>query len=142
VVIKTRQHLAAVKPQEEGLMLELMHFAEELVDVAEFRTPRGSAAGRKEMEMAKSLIGTMTEKWHPEAFKDEYTGQLTKIIEQKVKAGGKALPKVHAAKKPSNVIDLMAALKDSLAASGGAAKRKTPAKSSASKPPPARRKAG
>jgi DNA end-binding protein Ku len=134
VVIKTRQHLAAVKPQEEGLMLELMHFAEELVEVEEFRTPRGAAAGRKEMEMAKSLINTMTEKWKPEDYKDEYTGQLTKIIQQKVKAGGKALPKLKAAEKPANVIDLMAALQESLAAGSG--KKKTAAKSSP------RRKAG
>src|SRR6185295_7098498 len=39
VVIRTRQHLAAVKPQGRGLMLELMHFPKEMVDVAEFKQP-------------------------------------------------------------------------------------------------------
>src|SRR3954447_13693987 len=39
VVIKTRQHLAAIKPQKSGLMLELMHFPEELVDASEFKAP-------------------------------------------------------------------------------------------------------
>ena len=50
VVIKTRQHLAAVKPQEKGLMLELMHFPEELLDVSEFKAPAGTnrSKGRDE----------------------------------------------------------------------------------------------
>jgi DNA end-binding protein Ku len=134
VVIKTRQHLAAVKPQEEGLMLELMHFDEDLVDVDEFRAPKSVHPAKKELEMARSLISSMTEKWKPEAYKDEYTGELEKVIKEKVKAGGKPLPRVKGAKKPSNVIDLMDALKQSLSA--GSDKSKKPAvpksKSSAS----------
>ena len=106
-------------------MLELMHFADELADVDEFRTPKAASPGKKELEMAKSLIGTMTEKWKPEAYKDEYSGQLEKIIHEKVKAGGKALPKLPAKEKPANVIDLMSALKESLAAG----KKKKPAAS-------------
>jgi non-homologous end joining protein Ku len=39
VVIRTRQHLVAVKPQKKGLMLELMHFPEELIDASEFKAP-------------------------------------------------------------------------------------------------------
>src|SRR4029078_133618 len=46
VVIKTRQHLAAVKPQEKGLMLELMHFATELLDVDEFKVPATKEVGK------------------------------------------------------------------------------------------------
>ena len=136
VVIKTRQHLAAVKPQEEGLMLELMHFAEDLVEVDEFRTPKSTRAAKKEMDMAQSLIKSMSEKWNPEAFKDEYTGALEKLIAQKVKAGGKALPVVKGGAKPANVINLMDALKQSLAGSG---KTKKAAPAAKAKP---RKKAG
>jgi DNA end-binding protein Ku len=71
VVIKTRQHLAAVKPQDEGLMLELMHFAKELKDVEDFKRPKEAKVAKKELDMAKALIESMTEKWHPEAYKDE-----------------------------------------------------------------------
>src|SRR5580693_9284213 len=46
VVIKTRQHLAAVKPQGKGLMLELMHFPEELLDASEFKEPVEKAVGK------------------------------------------------------------------------------------------------
>ena len=140
VVIKTRQHLAAVKPQEKGLMLELMHFADELVDVDEFRTPRGAAVGKKEMDMAKSLISSMSEAWDPDSYKDDYSGQLSKIIQEKVKAGGKPLPKLKSVEKPSNVIDLMAALKESLAAGSGT-KKKTSPKAVSTKKGPARKRA-
>jgi DNA end-binding protein Ku len=125
VVIKTRQHLAAVKPQGEGLMLELMHFAEDLVGVDEFRTPKSARAAKKEMDMAQSLIKSMSEKWNPAAYKDEYTDALEKVIAQKVKSGGKALPTAKTAAKPANVINLMDALKQSLAG-GGKTKRTAP----------------
>jgi DNA end-binding protein Ku len=139
VVIKTRQHLAAVKPQEKGLMLELMHFAEDLVDVDEFRAPKAVHPAKKELEMARTLINSMTEKWKPEVYKDVYTGALEKIIHEKVKAGGKPLPRTKAAPKPSNVIDLMAALKQSLASGSG--KSKKPAHAAKTKPR-SRKKAG
>lgn len=136
VVIKTRQHLAAVKPQEEGLMLELMHFAEDLVEVDEFRTPKSARAAKKEMDMAQSLIKSMSEKWNPADYKDEYTHALEKVIAQKVKAGGKALPTAKTSSKPANVINLMDAPKQSLAGSG---KTKRTAPAAKAKP---RKKAG
>jgi DNA end-binding protein Ku len=128
VVIKTRQHLAAVKPQDDGLMLELMHFAEDLVNVEEFRAPKALHPAKKELEMARTLIGSMTDKWKPEAYRDDYTGALEKVIDEKVKAGGKPLPRVKGAAKPSNVIDLMAALKQSLAGSQGKPKKRAAGK--------------
>ena len=66
VVIRTRQHLAAVKPQEKGLMLELMHFPKELIPVEEFNEPAEKAVGKAEMQMAKQLIGSMTSDWDPD----------------------------------------------------------------------------
>ena len=117
-------------------MLELMHFAEDLVEVDEFRTPKSAHAAKKEMDMARSLITSMSEKWNPVAYKDEYTGALEKIIAQKVKAGGKALPIVKGAARPANVINLMDALKQSLAGTG---KTKKAAPAAKAKP---RKKAG
>jgi len=71
VVIKTRQHLAAVKPQEKGLMLELMHFADELIDVDEFKLPANTDIGKKELQMAEALIDSMSDEWKPDEFVDE-----------------------------------------------------------------------
>ena len=130
VVIKTRQHLAAVKPQDDGLMLELMHFPAELRDPEDFRQPRDARIAAKELEMAKSLIGTMTEKWDPEAYHDEYREALKEMIGRKVSEGDKFEHKSAPRRSPGKVIDLVAVLEESLRAgkSSGAKTKKAPAK--------------
>jgi DNA end-binding protein Ku len=116
VVIKTKQHLAAVKPKGNALVLELMHFAEELLESNELDLPKGDeAVGKKELDMAKALVESMTSKWEPDKYKDQYTEQLKKVIEEKVEAGGKELPAPKGkAKAPTNVVDLVAILKKSI----------------------------
>src|SRR3954463_2781917 len=52
VVIRSKQHLAAVKPQGRGLMLELMHFPRELIDVSEYTLPADAPVSKAEMQMA------------------------------------------------------------------------------------------
>jgi DNA end-binding protein Ku len=127
VVIKTRQHLAAVKPQENGLMLELMHFANELIDVDEFKLPKAKTVGKKELQMAESLIESMSGEWKPEEFVDDYREGLEKIIENKIEKGDRATPKPARKVKPTNVIDLVSVLQKSLDQSG-----KRPSKSKSS----------
>lgn len=119
VVIKTRQYIAAVKPNEKGLMLELMHFVAELVKPDELQLPAKSDFSKGEMEMAKTLIDRMTEHWQPEKYKDEYKTALFALIEKKIESGGRtpAAPSAKA-KRPSNVIDLAEVLKQSLSAAG------------------------
>jgi DNA end-binding protein Ku len=124
VVIKTRQHLAAVKPQEKGLMLELMHFASELLDVDEFKLPAGTDAGKKELQMAQALIDSMSEEWKPEEYVDDYRVALEKVIEEKVEHGDTAARKPARKAKPTNVIDLVSVLQKSLDQSGGSRKKK------------------
>jgi DNA end-binding protein Ku len=114
VVIKTRQHLAAVKPQEKGLVLELMHFASELIDTDEYKLPAARSAGKQELNMAKTLIDSMTTKWKPEQYVDEYRESLEKVIEQKIKKGDKALPPPAKKPKATNIIDLVSVLQKSL----------------------------
>ncbi|HEX4083540.1 MAG TPA: Ku protein [Chthoniobacteraceae bacterium] len=125
VVIKTRQHLASVKPQEKGLMLELMHFADELVDIHEFRLPAASEVGKKELQMARALVDSMSDEWKPEDYVDQYRTALEKLIGEKVKHGDEKLPKTTARKeKATNVIDLVSVLQKSLDQSGGKKPRK------------------
>lgn len=92
VVIRARQHLAAVKPQKKGLMLELMHFPEELLDASEFKAPVEKATGKSELQMAKQLIQSMTSEWKPEQYTDQYHEALEKIIEEKIKHGDEETP--------------------------------------------------
>ncbi len=136
VVIRTRQHLAAVKPHERGLMLELMRFADELVDVAEFKPPAKVEVGKKELEMAKSLIASMTDKWEPERYTDDYRLALEKLIEEKVEHPDKAAGKAPKTQRATKVIDLVAVLQQSLEKTGAGkkgGKSKPPAKGRAHK---------
>jgi DNA end-binding protein Ku len=116
VVLRQREHLAAVKPQDGGLILELMHYADELVSTDEFRKPTAKKAGAKELQMAKSLIDMMTEEWDPEKYHDDYKKALKKVIAEKLKDPDKELP-VAKARKPTNVVDLVAVLQESLRSS-------------------------
>lgn len=126
VVIKTRQHLAAVKPEKDLLVLELMHFSEEIVDTGELKIPADPHIGAKELEMAKDLISKMSGKWQPEQYQDEYRHTLLGVIHEKVESGGKEVPTHGKAKKPTNVVDLVSVLQESLqqAEKGKVTKRK------------------
>jgi DNA end-binding protein Ku len=116
VVIKTRQHLAAVKPRGDALVLELMHFPDEVLEPAGLDLPQKEDLGKKEMAMAKTLVETMSDKWDPAKYKDEYREQLMQVIEQKVQEGGKETPAPKTKGKPAtNVVDLVAVLQQSLA---------------------------
>ncbi|HEU5124131.1 MAG TPA: Ku protein [Verrucomicrobiae bacterium] len=127
VVIKTRQHLAAVKPQKNLLALELMHFAEEIVDASELKIPEKPEVGARELTMAKDLIEKMSDKWDATKYTDDYRHALLDVIHKKVESGGKAPATRGAAKKPTNVVDLVSVLQESLEHAGRSTspKRKT-----------------
>jgi DNA end-binding protein Ku len=140
VVIKTRQYLAGVKPEDGSLVLELMHFADELADPGKLHVPKKTEVGKREMTMAKSLIDSMSSKWNPEKYKDDYREALMEVIEEKVEAGGKEIEeKPKKAPKPTKVIDLVSVLQKSLEETG--AKKKTRAKSRGKKAQPAKKAA-
>jgi DNA end-binding protein Ku len=140
VVIKTRQYLAGVKPEDSALVLELMHFADELADPEKLHVPKKLEVGKREMDMAKSLIGSMTSKWQPEKYKDDYRQALMDVIEEKVEAGGKEIEeKPRKAPKPTKVIDLVSVLQKSLEHTGG--KKKATAKSRRKQKQPAKKAA-
>lgn len=128
VVIKTREHLAAVKAQGDVLVLELMHFAEEIIESDELHVPGATQLGKKEADMAKQLVESMTGKWDAEKYKDEYKDALMEVIEEKVAAGGKQVAKAKKPKgtKATNVIDLVAVLQKSLQEHGSSRSKKAP----------------
>src|SRR6266487_2336282 len=140
VVIKTREYLAGVKPEDGALVLELMHFADELADTSKLHIPKKVEVGKREMTMAKSLIDSMSSKWNPEKYKDDYREALMEVIEEKVEAGGKEIEeKPRKAPKPTKVIDLVSVLQKSLEETG--AKRKSTARSRGKKAHPAKKAA-
>src|SRR6185436_8864917 len=68
VVISNREHLASVKPDGLFLILELMHFASEILTPEELKNPPLSAITDKELKMAQTLVDSMTAKWEPEKY--------------------------------------------------------------------------
>ena len=141
VVIKTRQYLAGVKPEGDALVLELMHFAEELADPNKLHVPKKIEVGKREMSMATALVDSMSSKWNPEKYHDDYREALMEVIEEKVEAGGKEIEeKPKKAPKPTKVIDLVSVLQQSLEKTGGA-KKKSTAKSRTKHKQPAKKAA-
>src|SRR5579872_4516146 len=131
VVIKTRQHLAAIKPQDNALVLELMHFADELVKPGNLKIPASLDVGSKELEMATDLVERMTDAWDPEKYTDDYRSALLGLIHEKIERGGKTPPEPGAKKKrPTNVVDLASVLQESLDQTEATAARRKRAKSS------------
>jgi DNA end-binding protein Ku len=113
VVIRSKEHLAALKPNGDALVLELMHYADEIVDQKTLELPDPMEPPESEMKMAQMLIDSMTEKFDPEKFHDVYREQLLEMIE--ARAAGKTLPEAPAAvPRPDNVVNLMDVLAKSL----------------------------
>jgi len=114
VVIKTRQHLAAIKPQKTELMLELMHFPDEILDASEFKAPAAKTVGKAEMNMAQQLIESMSTAWDPHKYQDDYRETLEKIIENKIEKGGKQPPPPGKKSRLPNFVDLVSVLQQSI----------------------------
>jgi DNA end-binding protein Ku len=127
-ILREAQHLAAVEVIEQALVLTVMRFADELVDVAQFNLPGDAGQRKAEVEMAKTLIGNLGADWDPSKYSDEYRDNLMRIIQAKTK--GRTV-ELESAEEPrtAEVVDLMERLRRSLEASGG---RKRAAKARAS----------
>ena len=128
VVIRTREHLAGVKAQGNALILEIMHFGDELVDADDVKTPKSGQARPREVEMAKKLIDGMTTDWKPDKYEDEYKTQLMTMIEEKIKHPNEKHAVSRTSPKPSNVIDLMSVLEESLSHTKGSRAKASPPK--------------
>jgi DNA end-binding protein Ku len=142
VVIRSREHLAALKPNGEALVLELMHYADELVEQSAFDFPELKAeVAPAELKVAKMLIDTMSvEAFEPEKFHDSYREAVLAMIEARVAGVTIATPE---AKRPTatNVVNLMDVLQRSLEQTRGRsaeppAKKPASAKTSAKKTTP------
>lgn len=114
VVIKVRQHLAALKSQQNCLMLELMHFPDELLSTSEVKTPGPRVAAKPEMHMAMQLVNSMTDHWKPQMYHDDYHEALEKLIEDKIAHGDKELPRAKRARATTKALDLVSILQRSI----------------------------
>jgi DNA end-binding protein Ku len=127
-VFRNKEHLAAIRPSDGVLTLTTMRFADEVVPAAELEdvlpTEKPKVA-KKEQQMAEQLIESLSTKFDPSGYRDEYREQLMSLIERK--AEGKEIVAAESeAPAATKAPDLMAALEASIAAAKdrkGAAKK-------------------
>lgn len=117
VAIRSREYLAAVKPDGLFLILELMHFADEVLDPDELKPAASSDVSAKELQMAKMLIETMSSDWDPTKYQDQYQTALRDLIDAKI-AKRPLKAKESPRRTSRDVVDLVKMLQESLAASG------------------------
>jgi len=121
VVIATKQHLAVLVPSGKAMVLNLLRWGDEVKTLEGLDLPAAGMKGAKvsaaEMKMAEQLVDSMSGKWNPEDFKDEFKSAVMKIVQKKVKAGDTETviePEEEAPEDSSNVIDLTELLQRSL----------------------------
>lgn len=113
VTIRTRERLATLRTYEDGMILETMFWPDEIRSTGALDLPEGdeTKVRPKELEMARSLIESLAEKFRPESYTDAYRDALEKLIAQKMKGETRNAKR----RKPEpKVIDLMEALQASV----------------------------
>jgi DNA end-binding protein Ku len=132
IVLREAQHLAALEVNGEAMVLTMMRYAEELVDAKEYNFPTAKDVRKPELEMARTLVENLADKWDPSQYTDEYRANLMKIIKAKMK-GTEPRLKEHVEPQSAEVVDLMERLRQSLQGAGAATKSRKPARKAASK---------
>src|SRR5215212_6571297 len=119
-VLRNKEHLAAIRPMNDALTMATMRFHDEVVSPEELDgviPDEEEKPQKRELEMAKTLIDSLSSDFEPEKYRDEYREELMALIERK--AEGKTVEPVSEKPKPTKAPDLMAALEESLAAVRG-----------------------
>jgi DNA end-binding protein Ku len=119
-VLRNRESLAALRPMTGVLTMATMRFADEVVSPDELAEVSGDSdpPQKRELEMAKALIDSLSSDFDPEQYRDEYREELLALIERKAR-GESVVESASEAPKPTKAPDLMAALEESLAAVKG-----------------------
>jgi len=114
VVMRQKEHLAAIRIVGDAIVLELMRFANELVDVSEFSFPSSDTVRPQELKMAEQLVATLADTFEPSKYTDDYRGNLMKIIRAKMKGKKITMPEPETEPADAQVFDLMSRLQASL----------------------------
>lgn len=142
MVMRGKEYLCAVKPCGDGLLMETLHYADELRQADPLFSGIGDEAVDDDLlDVARTLIDRKTAKFDPRSFTDRYAVALRDLVEAKVKNRKTPRARVGSADEApvggrGNVIDLMEALKRSLSETKGAAAPKGKAKAAAKEEAP------
>lgn len=130
LTMHNREYTVFLRPRDGGLMLHTMYYADEVREVEGFGAPDVELKD-SEVKIAHQLIEALAAEWDPEKYHDEFQENLKKLIETKLE-GGK-IAEVEKPKKLAPVVDLMSALKQSLAEMEGKKKPVAAAKTATTK---------
>jgi DNA end-binding protein Ku len=119
IIIRQSQHLAGVKVVGDALVLEIMRFANELVDTSDFNFPARDMVRPQELQMAEQLVENLAEPFDPSRYTDDYRANLMKVIRAKMKGKKVNLEAEEKETPDSGVLDLMSRLRASLEEGAG-----------------------
>ncbi|WP_345241811.1 Ku protein [Pontibacillus salipaludis] len=130
IIIRSKEQLAMVRVYENTLVMETIHYPDEVRDVKEVpNVPEETELGKKELETAKTLVEQLTSDFDPEQYKDDYRQALLDLIE--AKKNNEDISTAEPKPTPDNVTDLMEALEKSLDKNQKKTKKKATKKKSA-----------
>lgn len=114
LVMRGKENLVLIRPAEQGLMLHTMYYADEIRDFGEIDQGQAAAVKEAELKLAIHLIDQLSsEEFRPEQYQDEYRSRVLELVNRKIE--GKQVTSAAAEPQRGQVIDLMQALKESLA---------------------------
>jgi len=120
MVMRTKQYLCAIRPRGDALVLHTLLYADEIVSEDDVESiGKHTAPAARELHMAEQLVGSLSGKWTPDKYHDEYREQVLDMI--KKKAEGQEIVAPVAEEEPQKVVNLMDALRKSLSNVGKAA---------------------
>jgi DNA end-binding protein Ku len=124
ITLHQREQIVMIRPFEHGLVLHTLYYPEEIRAVAEYENQPEVSVQKSEVELAEQFMKQLTADFHPENFKDEYEARVEQLIESK--QGEAPAPAKQPKKKLAPVIDLMEALRKSMAQQESAPAAKKP----------------
>jgi DNA end-binding protein Ku len=115
LVLRDKEHLVAIRPGDEALILETMYFPSEIRSASEEldSLPEQVSFEGRELAVAKTLVESLTVDWQPDRYQNTYRARIEELIE--TKRQGNAVVTKTEPKPKTNVVDLMAALEASVA---------------------------
>ena len=114
IIMRQKQHLAGVKVVGDAIVLEIMRFANELIELTEFNFPGAEGVRPQEVQMAEQLIANLAEPFDPAKYTDDYRANLMRVIKAKMKGKKVKLEEPEREPQDAGVIDLMSRLRESL----------------------------
>jgi DNA end-binding protein Ku len=117
MVMRGKESLVAVRTVDSALSLSVLWFADEVVEPRQLEgLPKAGKAPAQQLALAQQLIDALAEDFQPEKYKDTYRERVLEVVHKKAK--GEAIEPAKAPEPASNIVDLMSALKASLAQTG------------------------